>query len=312
MALTEKQLAARQGSIGGSDVPAILNISPFKSAADIYIEKMNGVTRVENKAMEAGHMLEPAVIDWALTKIKKGREFSWTSANVRRTQVLVASTGEVVPAHANLDFMFMAAGDYIEGNQGQRQPETREGLEAKTTGISKSWGPEGTDQIPDHVLAQCLWQSAVAELDKVHIGVLIGDRGFHLKVYVIDPSEYKEELQEIIDRVAVFWNKNILEGIAPDETLPKIETLKRMVRVPNKTTKLPEVSLKSWLAAREELTLAKKKESKLRGQILSDLGDAEEGTGANGVLTYYESKRKEYVVPENAFRVLKWKSNKEG
>ena len=107
MALTDKQLTSRQESVGGSDVPAILGLSPFKSAADVYIEKTQQMVQIDNAAIEAGHMLEPAVIDWAITKIKES-EFSWSSMNVRRTKVLVSSEGLEISAHANLDFMFIA------------------------------------------------------------------------------------------------------------------------------------------------------------------------------------------------------------
>lgn len=298
MALTDKQLTSRQESVGGSDVPAILGLSPFKSAADVYIEKTQQMVQIDNAAIEAGHMLEPAVIDWAITKIKES-EFSWSSMNVRRTKVLVSSEGLEISAHANLDFMFIA------------QPHGRQVIEAKTTGLSKYWGSEGTDEVPDYILAQCLWQAIVADIHMIHVAVLIGDRGFQLKTFVIDPEDYEEEIEEIVNRVGRFWQKNVLEGVAPTETHPTIETLKNVVRTPNKSKDLKDINVQSWIVAKDEVAQAKKRETILRSLVLSELDDAEEGRSNLGTLTYYEYTRKAYAVGEKLYRQLKWLPRKD-
>ena len=298
MALTDKQMDARQQSVGGSDVPAILGISPFRSAADVYIEKTQRMVQIENSAMEAGHMLEPAVIDWAITKIKTF-EFTWSSGNVRRTKTLVSSEGLEISAHANLDFMFIA------------EPHGRQVIEAKTTGLPSYWGTEGTDEVPDHVLAQCLWQAKVADIHMVHVAVLIGDRGFNLKIYSIDPKDFEEETKEIVDRVGRFWQRNVLERVAPSETQPTMETLKKIVRRPNKSKDLKEINVQSWIVSKDQLSEAKKREEILRSLVLSELDDAEEGRSNLGTLTFYEYTRKAYSVGEKSYRQLKWLPRKD-
>ena len=301
MALTEKQRTARQLSVGGSDIPAILGISPFKSAADVFLEKIHPMQQVETMAMEAGHMLEPAVIDWAIKKIKS-TDFTWSSVNVRRTKTLESSNGISLPAHANLDFMFTITED---------NKELRCAIEAKTTGMPQYWGQEGSDEVPDHVLVQCLWQALVADLDIVHVAVLFGDRGFSLKMYEIETVIYEEETKEIIDRVTEFWDKNVMEGVAPTETAPKIDTIKKIIRVPNKSVEMPDMMIQSWLIAKEELSIAKKKESQLKAKILSGLSDAEEGRTASGTVTYYQYDRREYMVPTTSYRQIKWYPRKD-
>ena len=301
MALTDKQLIARQQSIGGSDIPAILGISPFKSAADVYLEKTHHMERVSTDAMEAGHMLEPVVIDWTIVKLELDK-FHWSSANVRRTKILKTKSGLEVPAHANLDFMFTMA---------TPEGETRSAIEAKTTSLPQYWGKEGTDEIPDYVMAQCLWQGIVADLSIVYVGVLIGDRGFHLRTYKIKLEDYEEETWDIVNRMGDFWNKNVMEGVAPEDTAPKLDTLKKIMRVPNKSVELPDMMVQSWLIAKEEVSAAQRKERMLKATMLSTLSDAEEGRSLNGTLTYYEYDRREYVVPSVKYRSIKWHPRKD-
>lgn len=60
----EKWLEYRRLGIGGSDVAAILGISPFRTARDLYYDKLNIVTADDEGnwvAMEMGNLLEPLV-----------------------------------------------------------------------------------------------------------------------------------------------------------------------------------------------------------------------------------------------------------
>lgn len=61
----EEWLSFRRGGIGGSDVAAILGISSFRTARDIYYDKLE-IADVEEEegnwvAMEMGHLLEDLV-----------------------------------------------------------------------------------------------------------------------------------------------------------------------------------------------------------------------------------------------------------
>ena len=64
--LTEQEwLAYRRRGIGGSDVAAILGISPFRTARDLYDDKLNIASVADDAgnwvALEMGHLLEPVV-----------------------------------------------------------------------------------------------------------------------------------------------------------------------------------------------------------------------------------------------------------
>ena len=57
----EEWLAWRRRGIGGSDVAAILGVSPFRTARDLYFDKLNIASAQENEgnwvALEMGHLL---------------------------------------------------------------------------------------------------------------------------------------------------------------------------------------------------------------------------------------------------------------
>ena len=61
----EEWLSYRRRGIGGSDVASIFGISPFRTARDIYYDKLNiaSVDEYEGNwvAMEMGNLLEPLV-----------------------------------------------------------------------------------------------------------------------------------------------------------------------------------------------------------------------------------------------------------
>ena len=61
----EEWLDWRRKGIGGSDVACIIGISPFRTARDIYYDKLNIAAVEENEgnwvAMEMGHLLEDLV-----------------------------------------------------------------------------------------------------------------------------------------------------------------------------------------------------------------------------------------------------------
>ena len=77
--LTEQEwLAYRRRGIGGSDVAAIFGISPFRTARDLYDDKLNIASAADDAgnwvALEMGHLLEPLVA--RISPRKPGWRFS--------------------------------------------------------------------------------------------------------------------------------------------------------------------------------------------------------------------------------------------
>lgn len=138
MSLTPEELDRRRQFITATDVPAILGLSPWRNAADVYWTKVRGTDQPTNDAMQAGHLLEPSVIRWAETRLGRINPGDWK----------VAENG--INA-ASLDGELADGGDVVE---------------AKTSGITGpgspgQWGEQMTDEIPDYYLLQVQTQLLV-------------------------------------------------------------------------------------------------------------------------------------------------------
>ena len=177
----------RRNSIGSSDVAAIIGASPegWRNAADVYMEKRYGVDRSSKDTMATtvGNYVEGGVTEWAEDQL----------GPIDR-QVRVSKSGYKV---VNLD--------------GRLRDDHKIGFECKTTGQSREWGDEWTDQIPPYYSAQVLYQMHVADLETVYVPVLMWQYGFPtLKMYVIERSECEEAIRAIAKAVRFFWHRHVL------------------------------------------------------------------------------------------------------
>lgn len=92
----EEWLAYRRKGIGGSDVAALLGISPWRTARDLYFDKLNIVAVEDNEdnwvALEMGHLLESLVAKifqhrtgykvYQIKKMFQHPQYSWMLADV--------------------------------------------------------------------------------------------------------------------------------------------------------------------------------------------------------------------------------------
>lgn len=62
--LTEEQQAIRRTGIGGSEIAAILGLSPFMTPLDVYLGKVEGWLKPMTPDMERGTYLEPGLLAW--------------------------------------------------------------------------------------------------------------------------------------------------------------------------------------------------------------------------------------------------------
>lgn len=68
----EEWLELRNQGIGGSDIPVLLGLSPYKTVLDLYREKTGQYTLNQgtSKYVKAGKYLEPAILKWTLDELK--------------------------------------------------------------------------------------------------------------------------------------------------------------------------------------------------------------------------------------------------
>jgi len=142
-------------TVGASQLAAVLGISPYQTPWEAWatltgrLEPWRG-----NNATRAGTLLENAVLDAAEEELQRQLYRQYKQSH------------DTLPLHATCDAIVL---------------ETLRPVEAKTTGIvgpvSRGWGDELTDQIPEYYAVQVHAQLLCTDADLAYLFALIAGRG---------------------------------------------------------------------------------------------------------------------------------------
>ena len=184
----EKQewLNYRKQGIGGSDAGAVCGLNPYKTAMEVYQDKVSLETEeFDNEAMRQGRDFEDYV----------ARRFTEvTGKKVRRANAMFC--------HETYPFMRADVDRMVVGEKA--------GLECKTASpfLADKW-QDG--QVPIHYYIQCLHYMTVCDVDAWYIAVLIFGREF--KYYRMERDE--EMIADLIRIEQDFWQNHVLKGQMP-------------------------------------------------------------------------------------------------
>lgn len=232
--LTETQILQRKSGIGGSDVAAILGLSPWKTAVDVYLDK------VEQNNNEAGTQDIHTPIFWG---------------NKHEESILEAYEIETGNKISFLDTVFDKNVPFLFANVDAVARDEKVIVEAKSTTAQNEWGEEGTSQIPKHYLCQVAHYASILNADYVDIPVLFFGSTFHIYRY-----ERNLQLEKMIrDRLIQFWEHNVMQHIAPE--ISNINDAKRIYRASNGN---PVTADKEALEAANRLKEIKEQEALLK------------------------------------------------
>jgi len=182
-------LNTRGTKLGSSDCPAILGVSPYRTAADVYVEKAAALEgrREPRQAepfdfsdpLQRGHLYEPVI----------ARAYELTTG-----QTLIAPPAQVHPEHV-----------YIAATADRMTADGKRLVELKKVHWRNAdeWGEPGTDEIPPGYLAQVQEQMAVYGVDQCDVVALIGDDD--LRIYPIERNKTLCEM--ILDSMCDFWGR---------------------------------------------------------------------------------------------------------
>lgn len=287
MPITAIQKAERVKYLGSSDMAAVLGLSAWKTPYDLYLEKTDKLTVLDDNESEAagiGNMLEETLLQWGAEKL--GVEIHLNQNRIHPNGIFAANHDALVPG----------------------QPV---GLEAKTHGITmfqrEHWGDDGTDDVPERVIVQCQHQMLVSDLELVWVPALIG--GLGRRLYQVKRDD--ELCEMLLARGMEFWTRHVLADVPPGDAAPSLEIAKRIRREPGKVTRLDVRMVEEWITAKASCKEAEEKKVISEAVLLAALRDAEAGDCELGRITYFEQTRKAYQVAENTFRVLRLKAEKE-
>lgn len=188
----------RRTGIGGSDAPAVLGISPWATALDVYFAKVCGIDSSSSPAAEWGHRLQGAIAQAYADYAE--RELICRDAQIQRSS----------------DHPWMIATlDYVAADRI---------VEVKRVGarMAEHWA----DGVPPYVYAQVQHQMAVAGYDRGDVAALIGDSDFR----IIEVPRDQPYIDAMIEREQEFWAcVERREPPMPDFAHPATHALMRAV-----------------------------------------------------------------------------------
>jgi len=176
--MEDKKEFDRSKGVGGSDIPALLRLSKWKSPLDLYLEKIGEATEKSIKENQKhilgmGKTLEPYVI----------QSFEEdTGDKVTRQQERIL--------HPKYDFLWGT----IDGVCGDKV------IEIKTT---SSYVDCWKESVPQYVLAQVAYYANLLNTNGAKIVVLFRDSG-EIRTYAYERDQEAEE--QIITSAVDFWD----------------------------------------------------------------------------------------------------------
>ena len=195
--LTEQEwLAYRRQGIGGSDVAAILGISPFRTARDLYDDKLNIASAVDDTgnwvALEMGHLLEPLVAQIFTKK---------TGLEVFQIKKMFQ--------HPQYPFMLADVDYFVRLPNGEIAL-----LEIKTTNYNAKdhWWKDGEEYVPVYYETQGRHYMAVMDMDEIFYCCLYGNNEDEAIIrHLYRDREYEQEMVYCIAPIAACGAQELAE-----------------------------------------------------------------------------------------------------
>jgi putative phage-type endonuclease len=254
----------RRWRLGGSEIAAVLGLSPYESPLSLWLRKMGLAGPQQKKPeMDWGNRLEPVVAD---RFFEEDGRWLW---------------GIGTPAtytHPDRDWQAASPDRFISySSTAAEQADAI--LEVKTSPYGDGWGVPYTDEIPVYYRTQCLWYMSVLGLVRADIAVLIG--GYDYREYKIDlDDQARADTDILIDAGAKF-----IESMRRDQR-PDIDSHDQTYQVLREQHPLitagEDVDLgdlgEDYLNTKDDLAHAYNAHARHRAQVLDAMGDANYGT----------------------------------
>jgi len=283
-------LKERRSGIGASEAAAVLGASPWKTAVDLWAEKVGIVEPPEDETewLKWGRRLEPAIVDAYMEEtgriVIRGDNPWRLLRSTKHPFLLTTLDGEIVPID-------------------DRGPGVFEG---KTAVIFKK--DEWSEEPPIQYQIQNQHQLLVTRYLWGGDAVLIGGSRFLYQDFTPNP-----EFQDLLlKRLETFWELVVKEQ---PPSLDGSESAKELLRrlypkeQAGKIIALPPDAL-TWdrelLDTKESLKVLKAREDALKAKFMEALGDAERGVlpGGDGY-TLKAIHKEPYTVKAQDYRELR-------
>lgn len=252
----------RLGFVGGSDVAAIVGLSPWKTAAGVWLEKTGRVdtSHIDSEFMAWGRRLEPAII----------------AAYATDNDLTVHPWGDNDPVVCDHADWHRATPDAVVLDDALWVG----GLEVKTT---SGWNAHHWDDgVPVHYQLQCQWYMHVTDLPWWDVAVLIGGNDY--RTYRLDRDE--PAIGRMVEAVDRFWTDHVEADEPPPVTGPD-DTFRFVAATPDETAEVGSDAVEAAAAyreAHEAERAARQAKDDAADRLRAALGTAVEGYDPAGRL----------------------------
>jgi putative phage-type endonuclease len=191
----------RAAFLGGSDIAAVVGVSKYRSAMDVWLEKTGKqVDRKDSFALRFGSFAESFIADeYAALKAEKLADHPHGLIHPKYS-FCVGHIDRFILDQTDLS-LFTANGVL----------NAKKLLECKTVNhySQGDWGEPGTIPLP--YLCQCLWYLGITNLAEIDVAVLLG--GSDLRIYTITRDLELETL--LFEKADFFWTEHVQKDIPP-------------------------------------------------------------------------------------------------
>lgn len=250
MSLTPEQIEQRRSLVTASDVAAIVGLSPYRTAADVWADKVHGSSFRGNYRTERGHALEPLLCRWLAEKLAPTHLVAPSSETlVHRIHTWLGATPDARIALAGSGDSPVAIG------------------ECKTADVNvlDHWRDEaGEWQVPDYYLPQLQIEMTVTGVRWAHVAAdLPGERE---PVHLIVESDPDLEIA-LIQACEHFHRRYLSTKTAPPLGRATYQEVANVFRRPTREGMLEATAETERLAAEYLAAQAAKKEAEQQAEI---------------------------------------------
>mgnify|MGYP000868789842 CR=1 FL=1 len=264
----EEWLELRKKGIGGSDSAAIVGLDRYKSAFDVYADKLGLKQEQEdNEAMRQGRDLEQYVAE---------RFMEATGKKVRRRNAILQ--------HPEYPFMIADIDRWIVGENA--------GLECKTTSIlNRAKFSQG--EFPPNYYVQCMHYMAVTGAERWYLAVLVLNNAFH--VFTIERDE--NEIQALIQAEKQFWEEHVLKQIppVPDGSEATSEVIKQLFPEAREREEVAlfglEEKIEQYLSLDAKIKELERERDAIKQELQLTMADAEIGRAQGYIVEWKNQTR---------------------
>lgn len=261
----EQFLLDRKQGIGGSDVAAIMGLTPWKTALGVYLDKVSDFTDEDNKTLQRGRDLEEYVL----------------RAYTRDKNVSIETD---LPQVRDKEYPFLV------GHPDGKVKDTNIFIEAKSYyGNLKDWNGE----IPIYYKTQVAHYAYLTDADYVDVAVLADRWSYGCYTYHRD-----KEFEDKIKHASInFWQNHVLKGIPPDVSCT--DDAYKLYPFSNESIKESDESLDAELSKlfslQESKKIMAKQEESIKAQIMNFMGDASVLTSNLGYKINWKSQKQHRI-----------------